>query len=305
MKDAILVHSPQYANWVFDATHPTQGRRFINARNRFVTYADMTGLDIDEVEPRLAHESELLLVHDATYIWKATVHGSTGEWTGKRPDLGELAQLMAGGTMRGLELLLDRETNLAINFAGAKHHAMRDHSSGFCVFGDLAMAATVATALGHRVAIFDCDAHHGDGTETLLAGNDDVLTFSVHQQWIFPFTGYMSDPFLHLYNYPLQASDGDNELMGATKEFVRLAYDFEPTMIFIACGADGLKDDPLADLEYSVEGYATAMRSIRQAFPDLPILMGGAGGYLPDTGTPEVWAKAGIALAGVSALALP
>ena len=115
----------------------------------------------------------------------------------------------------------------------------------------------------------------------------------------------MSDPFLHLYNYPLQAGDGDNELMGATKEFVRLAYDFEPTMIFIACGADGLKDDPLADLEYSVDGYATSMRSIRQAFPNLPILMGGAGGYRPDVETPEVWAKAGIALAGVSALALP
>jgi len=265
----------------------------------------MAGLDIEEVEPRLAHESELLLVHDGTYIWKVSVHGSSGEWSGNRVDLGQLAQLMAGGTMRALEMLLDGETKLAINFAGAKHHAMRDHSSGYCIFGDLAMASTVATSLGHRVAIFDCDAHHGDGTEILLAGNDDVLTFSVHQQWIFPYTGYLSDPFLHVFNYPLQAGDGDTQLMEATREFVRVAYEFEPTMIFIACGADALKDDPLSDLEYSVRGYATAMRSIRQAFPDLPILMGGAGGYLPDSGTPEVWARAGVALARVGALTHP
>jgi hypothetical protein len=29
---------------------------------------------------------------------------------------------------------------------------------------------------------------------------------------------------------------------------------------------------------------------LAKAFPDTPKLMGGAGGYLPDTGTPEVWA---------------
>jgi len=301
MKDAVLIHSPQYANWVFSSTHPTQGRRFINARNQFLALADKLHLDIDEKEPRLASSNELALVHDPTYIYKVLVHGSSGEWGGRRSDLGEIAQLMAGGTLTALESLLDQESLLAINFAGAKHHAMRDHSSGFCVFADFSVAATIATSLGHRVAIFDCDAHHGDGTEALLEGNDDVLTYSVHQYGIFPFTGGESDSFLHTYNYPLAWWCGDKDLGDATTDFIRKAYEFEPTMIFIACGADGLKDDPLSDLSYSVNGYWKAMRSIRQAFPDLPILLGGAGGYLPDSGTPEVWANAGIALSSVSA----
>jgi len=28
---------------------------------------------------------------------------------------------------------------------------------------------------------------------------------------------------------------------------------------------------------------------VRERFKDIPILMGGAGGYLPDTRTPEIW----------------
>jgi acetoin utilization deacetylase AcuC-like enzyme len=49
-------------------------------------------------------------------------------------------------------------------------------------------------------------------------------------------------------------------------------------------------DDPLTQLQYTVKGYADAAALIRKSFPTIPILMGGAGGYLPDDGTPAVWA---------------
>lgn len=58
----------------------------------------------------------------------------------------------------------------------------------------------------------------------------------------------------------------------------------------LTSGADGLAEDPLTNLQYRFEGYAAAARLLAKAFPDTPKLMGGAGGYLPDTGTPEVWA---------------
>lgn len=67
-------------------------------------------------------------------------------------------------------------------------------------------------------------------------------------------------------------------------------------MIFIACGADALADDPLSELKYTVGGYELAMQSIRLAYPDTPILFGGAGGYLPDDQTPNLWGKASLAL---------
>ncbi|MFZ4064650.1 MAG: acetoin utilization protein AcuC, partial [Candidatus Nanopelagicaceae bacterium] len=75
---------------------------------------------------------------------------------------------------------------------------------------------------------------------------------------------------------------------------------FKPDLIFITCGADGHKDDPLSSLEYSVEGYAGVASLMRQTYPDMPMLMGGAGGYLPDTRTPEVWARFATEIAAPS-----
>ena len=72
---------------------------------------------------------------------------------------------------------------------------------------------------------------------------------------------------------------------------------WQPDLIFITCGADGHEEDPLTELAYSTEGYVSVAQMVRERFPDLPILLGGAGGYLPDTRTPEVWANVAISLA--------
>ena len=296
MEDAIIVHSPSYANWVFDPSHPTQGRRFLHGRNQVVLEGQNRSLNIDELEPEIPHTDDLLLVHDPIYVHDVTIKGLSTEWDGARHDLGDLAKLFVGGTLTALDTLLEGKTKTAIHLPGAKHHAMYDYSSGFCVFADFAIAATKATALGHKVAIFDCDAHHGDGTEALLKENPNVLTFSVHQYGIFPGTGLLTDSSLGVWNYPLAAKSDDTDLLDATQVFIDTAKGFEPTLIFIACGADGLAGDPLAGLEYTVAGYANSLRTIRENFPDMPILFGGAGGYLPDSGTPAVWAQASLAL---------
>jgi acetoin utilization protein AcuC len=198
-------------------------------------------------------------------------------------------------------------TKLAIHFPGAKHHAQADHSSGFCIFADFAIAADIATKdYGKKVAILDIDAHHGDGTENLTAENLNVLTFSIHQDGIFPGTGDQSYPKKNVYNYPLDSNqpDGnqnkdDGALMSGVDKFCDLAAQFNPDLLFIACGADGHKDDPLTTLQYSVEGYVAAALKIKEHFPNLPILLGGAGGYLPDTITPQVWSKVAATLCDV------
>ena len=296
MEDAVLVHSPDYANWIFDEKHPTQGRRFLHGCNQIMLEGQRRKLKIYEVEPRAPHTDSLHLVHDMTYVHNVTVRGESSEWDGPRHDLGELAKLFVGGTLTALDSLMEGDTKLAIHLPGAKHHAQRDYSSGFCVFNDFAIAATVATSFGHRVAIFDCDAHHGDGTENLLKSNNDVLTFSVHQWGIFPGTGLLSDFSKKAFNFPLAANTGDEGLIEATKSFIETAQAHGTTMIFIACGADGLIGDPLSELNYTVDGYSESMSMIREMFPETPILFGGAGGYLPDTGTPEVWSQAALSL---------
>jgi acetoin utilization protein AcuC len=258
---------------------------------------EQAGLEVIEIKPRPATIEELVRVHSLDYINEVLTDNSTSQWYGQRPDLAELSALFAGGTLTALQALLDGKANTAIHFPGAKHHAQYDYSSGFCIFADFALAAEIATKdHGLKVAILDIDAHHGDGTENLTADNPMVLTYSVHEKGIFPGTGNESQPEKHIFNAPLvtkqSGSDfgkGDGALIHAVSDFIEKANKFKPDLFFIACGADGHREDPLSSLEYTVAGYSSVAKLIRKHFSDTPILMGGAGGYLPDTRTPEVW----------------
>jgi acetoin utilization protein AcuC len=249
------------------------------------------------LEPRLATKAELSRVHSLAYIDEVLDRHLTGQWSGVRTDLSELAALFAGGTLVALDALLTGKTKTAIHFPGAKHHAQYDYSSGFCVFADFALAADIATKdFSKKVAILDIDAHHGDGTENLTAENPNILSFSIHEKGIFPGTGNKSIPEKFVYNYPLGDQDSDGEvgkgdeaLLRGVTEFCRLADEFNADLIFVAAGADGHAEDPLSSLQFTIAGYKATADCIRKQFPNTPILVGGAGGYLPDTRTPEVW----------------
>ena len=121
-----------------------------------------------------------------------------------------------------------------------------------------------------------------------------MLTYSVHQSGIFPGTGEESQAG-RFYNDPLEAGAGDAELIKAINDFIYMIgardriWDWRPDLIFITCGADGHEEDPLSSLQFTLSGFGKAAELIRSRFPDHPILVGGAGGYLPDSRTPEVW----------------
>ena len=137
-----VVHTDDYADWVFNPTHPTQGRRFVNAHRRLGEQAPDAGVELVGIESDLLPDLGLLeAVHDREYVESVVLDGRCGEWAGPRPDLGRLALRMAGGTLLAAQALLDGTAQTAVHFAGAKHHAMRDRSSGFCVFNDLAITA--------------------------------------------------------------------------------------------------------------------------------------------------------------------
>ena len=297
-KTTYLVHSEQYVNWIFDPSHPTQGRRFIKAKDFFTDLATKAKLDFTLIEPRMATVAELSRVHSPGYISEVIDEYRCGQWSGERRDLSELATYFAGGTLAALELLLQGKTHTAIHFPGAKHHAQFDYSSGFCVFADFALAADIATKdFGKRVAILDIDAHHGDGTENLTLDNPNVLTYSVHENGIFPGTGLVDIPEKLAFNAALASSSDDSHLVQAVQRFLDLCQDFKPDLIFVACGADGHTEDPLSSLRYTVEGFREVAQMLRTAYPSLPMLIGGAGGYLPDAYTPEMWSNFAMGVA--------
>jgi acetoin utilization protein AcuC len=295
----IIIHDDIYMNWVFSENGPTQGRRFIKGLELIKARYP----DLDIRGSRSATWDELRLVHTDEYTKSVIFQHKSDQWAGEREDLSRIAKLFVGGTVKALWTLYEGETLTAIHLPGAKHHAQADRSSGFCVFADFAIAAILASRRGYRVAILDIDAHHGDGTENLCADDPNILTFSVHEENIFPWTGLVDDPERNIYNQPLKAGDGDVELFFAVDRFNQVAREFKPDLIFIAAGADGHRDDPLANLNYETGGFFKALGNLRFAFPSTPVLMGGAGGYKPDDATPAMWAIAAQTLVDGSVLA--
>jgi acetoin utilization protein AcuC len=300
MTNLILVHSDAYAGWVFSDSHPTQGRRFDNARERLLELAASNDIKTLEIESDYFPERALLeRVHSSGYVSSVLEGGECGEWSGERHDLGNIAHRMVGGTILAADALIKGKTRTAVHFPGAKHHAQRDHSSGFCVFADLAITAKYlldGVSGVRRISIIDIDAHHGDGTEALLRDDPRVQTMSVHDRTIFPGTGHADDADREVFNEALPYGSGNSQLTAAVARFIGEVQRFAPDLLMLALGADGHDTDPLSTLTYSIDGMVDTVRKIREAFPELPILIGGAGGYQPDNVTPEVWARMAIAV---------
>ena len=295
--EVVIVHSDSYSNWVFDPSRPTQGRRFVNGYRAIQEkMSNRFDIGLRTIEPRPATRAELAVVHTGAYISKVIDNCECDEWKGQRKDLAELAQIFVGGTLVAVDELLSGRAFTAVHLPGAKHHAQADHSSGFCVFADFAIAAKVAVAHGLRVAIFDFDAHHGDGTENLCANDPNILTYSIHERGLFPGTGLRNQPSKHVYNKAIEPGDGMDDqiaLVQAASEFARLAIEFGADIIFIAAGADGHFTDPLSHLSYHEGILIKVFGNIfhHSELAKLPVLIGGAGGYCPDDATPSMWAE--------------
>jgi acetoin utilization deacetylase AcuC-like enzyme len=140
------------------------------------------------------------------------------------------------------------------------HHAERDLAMGFCIFNNVAVGAAQALdACGlDRVAIFDFDVHHGNGTQHIFDHDPRVLYASTHQSPLYPGTGAKNEKGVgNIVNAPLPPYAGSEEFRDACEEVILPALEkFRPDLILISAGFDAHRNDPLASLEFETEDYA-------------------------------------------------
>ena len=85
----------------------------------------------------------------------------------------------------------------------------RDYLGGYSYLNHAAICAEAALAAGkRRIAILDVDYHHGNGTQDIFAGREDVVFASIHADpsTDYPFFwGHADESGGNILNLPLAA----------------------------------------------------------------------------------------------------
>ena len=162
------------------------------------------------------------------------------------------------------------------------HHATRDRAMGFCYFSNVAIAALDALENGaQRVAIWDFDAHHGNGTEEIAAQNPRIAFASIHQFPAYPGTGAKS--FANIHNDPIAPDTPRQEHVDAVERALRKLIAFKPDLLLVSAGFDAYTGDPLVQMTLEREDFATFGDWLNKI--DIPvgaILEGGYSEELPE-----------------------
>jgi acetoin utilization deacetylase AcuC-like enzyme len=254
--------------------HPERAERLV-AIERELTALEWLGFE--RVVSRAVDRAVLEAVHPAAYVGSIErVCASGGGYldvdTVVSPGSFGAALHAAGGAVQMVDLLLDRATPCAFSaHRPPGHHALPARAMGFCLFDNIAVAARYALdARGlERVMILDWDVHHGNGTNDIFHGSDQVLFVSIHQSPLYPGTGPASDIGSgpgrgFTVNLPVRPGSGDEVFCSLVERVaVPLARAFVPQLILISAGYDAHRDDPLGACTVTEEGFAAMARSMR------------------------------------------
>jgi len=224
-----------------------------------------------KITPEAASERMLVAIHKPDYIRWVQERCRQGERyldagdTMVCPDSYRVALLAAGAVTEAAEWVTKREGRRA--FCAVRppgHHAEANRAMGFCLFNNVAICARHLQRRHNvdRVLIVDWDVHHGNGTQNAFYGDPSVFYFSIHQYPYYPGTGRESDTGIgkgegYTMNVPLPAGSGDEEYLHAFREkLLPAAESFEPEVVLISAGFDSHRDDPLAGMCLTEDGFA-------------------------------------------------
>lgn len=269
-----LVYHPDYLLHDTGPYHPERPDRL----RAIVGGLEASGLMVAlrRIDPRPVADRWITTVHTPTYLARLEAAAQRAPVqldrdTAMGPESLRIARLAAGGVLAAIDAVAAGQARNA--FAVVRppgHHALPDQAMGFCLLNNVAIAARYAQQkLGlKRVLIVDWDVHHGNGTQAMFEDDPSVLFFSTHQFPYYPFTGRAKETGVGAgagatINVPLLAGSGDAEMIEAFRDKLVPAADrFRPDIVLISAGFDAHKDDPLAGLGVTAEGYAALTRIV-------------------------------------------
>lgn len=235
--------------------------------------------------PEAATEAQLVQAHDPSYVARVFAGSlSSSEirrigfpWSEK---MAERSRRSTGATIAAARAaLID---GISANLAGGTHHAGPDWGEGYCVFNDAAVALRSLRTEGliRRAVVIDCDVHQGNGTAAILAGDQDLLTYSIHGDKNFPLRKSPST-----WDVPIHDGATDEEYLTILEETLAQVFEAGPfdLAIYLA-GADPFEGDRLGRLSVTKKGLQRRDRLVLENClrRSIPVAIAMAGGYAPD-----------------------
>lgn len=240
-------------------------------------------LKIDWAEPVAVKEELILRAHTKAHL--AHVKDPSADFDGDTPaypKIYEHALRSIGGALHALESARKGETVFSL-LRPPGHHATQERAMGFCFLNSVAIAALEAQAIGsQKVAVYDFDVHHGNGTEAILLNKPDTAFFSIHQHPCYPGTG-TKNVGSNCFNYPVAPQTPREEYRKVLRRALDDLAKFKPDLVAVSAGFDAYSRDPIAQETLEAEDFYWMGQQIRGlGIPVLSILEGGYSRDLPD-----------------------
>ncbi|MEI6051165.1 MAG: histone deacetylase [Opitutaceae bacterium] len=234
----------------------------------------------------------LLRAHTAAHLRRLSQPRDFDDDTPFFPDIATHARRATSAALAATEHAFTHHTPAFALMRPPGHHATADTAMGFCYLNAVAVAALYAhSQLGaRRVAIWDFDAHHGNGTEAILRaqlGSDPTGYFfaSVHQSPCYPGTGLV-DQCSTLRNWPLPPRAPRAQHLAALRASLDAIITYQPDLILVSAGFDAFVGDPITTMTLEIEDFAQLGTWLGETFrvhaiPSAGVLEGGYSFDLP------------------------
>ncbi len=168
------------------------------------------------------------------------------------------------------------------------HHAGFDFAGGYCFLNNAAIAAKYLQDSGSlkacgnlKIAIFDIDFHHGNGTQDIVQHQENMLLVSIHgdPDYAYPYlTGYESENTAKNINFPLPGGISDDDYFKVFQEAVACLQSFAADYLVISLGVDTFEKDDLGAFCLSSNIYGMLVNYLISKIK-IPMLIIMEGGY--------------------------